>query len=701
METTAERTMNERWNGGNLPPEGHEDVGRHFIKLWETARDHKIEYLKMHDRFMDLHTRWRGKKKKTKYPTVGANYIFKTVDTFCAVLTEKSPASEIESDSPQEDVTKALDKDSQDWWSEESQQDELYASVLNMMIYGTTIEKGRYDPKRNVVEIIVLDPYNFFPAPGGKRCNIRLPYVCDVDFLEPWEIQSTFGVPVEVQIPTDAEETLLGLSRETAAGGLIKKSTSNRHYQSQFADYDNKGNSPVKGKTLVIEIWCVDERAVEQPIIQQVPIMDDMGRPAMNPDGSPVTQEQESGSEIVKIYPDGIRKVTICPALHNSYQGGVLDDSMNPNVNWSLIDQRIQAMVQEGRPEPVADPMTGQPAVDTMTGQTIMQAIPVSPAEAETEVYKQASKSMFLWGRYPYSATPSKIDTSQWWGFSIIEQLEELQGKAEELLTKYFSFFDRAMFPPLILPNVGDYAPKGQLTNEPGMVLRPPIEVAPHIRFVPPPQAPSGFLELLQFVLMQHDIVSGSPEVTEGRRPTGISAASAIVALQDKAATLFQPQIRQIDRLIINRGRMWVHFTQNFGTEEKPVKVDEQIVKFLGVNLWEAYKYTVESGSSAPVTKAGRRNQLVELRKTGDMDRKTLLESLEIPNVDLIIERLAEEKAAGALDILIESGLPPEVAQQLMGMIQQRQTPEGGKKAGGYSEGMNNAQARKAELTGE
>ena len=74
-------------------------------------------------------------------------------------------------------------------------------------------------------------------------------------------------------------------------------------------------------------------------------------------------------------------------------------------------------------------------------------------------------------------------------------------------------------------------------------------------------------------------MISQSPEVAEGRRPKGISAASAIVALQDKAATLMIPYIRQIDKLIRNRGRMMISMMQNFGTQEKPIKIDEDEVK--------------------------------------------------------------------------------------------------------------------------
>jgi hypothetical protein len=215
-------------------------------------------------------------------------------------------------------------------------------------------------------------------------------------------------------------------------------------------------------------------------------------------------------------------------------------------------------------------------------------------------------------------------------------------------------------------------------------------------------------LELLEFVLFQMDVVSQTPEVTEGRRPKGISAASAIIALQDKAATLFQPQIVSVDEIIRNRGRMHNSFVQNFGTKEKPIKVDEEMVRFLGINLQGAFKYIVESGSSAPITKAGRRQQYIELFKIQAMDLETLLKMLEIPRYEQVVERLAEQNSLPhAIDILIQAGMPEDEAKQLYMYLMQPQggtgrNPEGQQKqpqAGGYSESLSAAQEQRSELT--
>lgn len=690
-ETSGIETAHAKFNLGNIPPKGHEYVGKFSQGLWEDARKEKIDRLGMHKRWIEIHEKWRGKRKRKNFPIVGANYLFKTISGFCAMLTEKHPQAEIQSDTAPEEQTRALEKETEVWWNEYELQETLFASVQNMSVYGNTIEKAVFDIKKDIALIDLRDVFNFFPAPGYKLCNMDLPYCCDAYFMPEWEIRKKFNVPEKTIINHDANEELLGKDRETTRGG-VETQTSGRHYQSNFVDAG--GDVPLTDHALVIEMWIKDDRIRKEPIYQNVIVMDDFGREFE-------TGEQEKvGTKETPVYPDEIRKIVFC----NSGEL-VLDDSRNPNINWALIDIREETLLAEGIPVPVVDE-AGQPLADE-TGQPAMEYQPVSEEDAR-QIAEDTLNETWLWGRFPFSVVGSLKDTTQWWAFSIIEQLEELQGKAEGLLTKYFAYFDRVMFPIFILPQ-GCGVEKSEITNAPGLILEPTLSHAPHLRYVPPPNPPTGLLDLLEFVLFQMDVVSQTPEVTEGRRPKGISAASAIIALQEKAATLFNPQVEAVDNIIRNRGRMFGSFVQNFGTKEKPLKVDEEMVQFLGIDLQGAFKYTVESGSSAPITKAGRRQMYVELFGMKAMDLESLLKILEVPQYQKVVERLAEQHTLPqAIDVLIQAGLPEEEAQKIYMYLMQDQggtgRAEGQPKAPqtsetpeqqGYSEPMKAAMQRR------
>lgn len=691
QETSGIEISHNKFNLGNIPEEGHEYAGKFFNKLWEDARREKIDRLGMHTRWLELHKQWRGKRKKKTFPVVGANYLFKTISGFCAMLTEKHPQAEIQSDDAPEDQKKALEQETSEWWKEMELQNVLYASVQNMSVYGTTVEKGVFDLKEDTAKIDLRDPFNFFPAPGYTLCSLDIPYCCDAYFLPIWEIRQSFDIPENIQITADATEQLLGKERETIRGGKSTTTSTGTHLPSKYADTGSgvrDSSRPLSDQALVVELWIRDDSVVDEPVFEDVEIPDNLGRPAM-------VEQQQVGTTQQPVYPDGIRKVVI-----TNHGDLVLDDTPNPNINWALIDVRTEMLLAQGKPEYTINE-TGEIAIDA-NGQPLIQYRPVEKTEARQLAENTLNKT-WLWGRFPFSVVGSQKDTTQWWAFSILEQLEELQGKAESLLTKYFAYYDRVMFPILILPD-GCGVDKSEVTNAPGLILTPTLSHAAQLRYVPPPSPPTGLLELLEFVLFQMDVISQTPEVTEGRRPKGISAASAIIALQDKAATLFQPQVVSVDEIIRNRGRMFASFVQNFGTKEKPIKVDDEMVRFLGINLQGVFKYVVESGSSAPITKAGRRQQYIELFQIQAMDLETLLKMLEIPRYEQVVERLAEQNSLPqAIDILIQAGLPEDEAKQLYMHLMQPQggtgrKPEGQQPAGGYSEGMTAAQKQRGEL---
>ena len=307
--------------------------------------------------------------------------------------------------------------------------------------------------------------------------------------------------------------------------------------------------------------------------------------------------------------------------------------------------------------------------------------------EIATDMALEQARKAHLWGKFPYIVAPAIMDTSQWWGFSIYEMFEALHAKTERLLNKLIWHSEKTATPMLILPKSSGVN-KNEITNIPGLILEP-TTAQNGIGYVQVPGLTDGTQELLQTLMMMEDIISMTPEVTEGRRPTGVSAASAIAILQDKAATAFQPFVRTIDRIIRERGRMYISFQREFGTQEKPVRLaNGNEYALLGIALLSDFEFSVESGSSAPITKSGRRAQYVELFKLGAMDLESLLEMLEIPKAKQVVERLTEQNSlAKAMQILVQAGMPPEMAQQIFGWLMQAQTkPQPGKainRAGG------------------
>ena len=328
--------------------------------------------------------------------------------------------------------------------------------------------------------------------------------------------------------------------------------------------------------------------------------------------------EDEAGK---RTCPDGVRCVTICN------EGNlVLADEPNPCLNYEL------------------------------------------PEEALTNSY--------LWGRFPFYKANSYTDNATLFGFSAAEQTAHLNIKADELLSRLVNYAMRAMTGILIIPPKCGIT-KAHLSNKPNLVLFPQtLEGAQGIRFVPLPNPPSIIMDVLQTIITMHDRVHAVQDVDRGETPRNITAASAIVALQERNAVLIQHKIDAIDYLVQERGNYAVAQWQQHGHLLETVAVDDSTFEFSGVGMaGHRFNYTVESGSTMPKTSLQVQEQATALFDKGAIDQQALLENLNFPNWKNIVERMAEDQLGTAMQILIQAGLPEDQAMYLAQMLQQ---PQGG-----------------------
>ncbi len=334
----------------------------------------------------------------------------------------------------------------------------------------------------------------------------------------------------------------------------------------------------------------------------------------MGPDGEPIVIERDK-------YPGKIRVVTI-----TNNGDLVLDDKPNPNVNHA-IDRSL-------------------------------------------------AENTYLCNHYPFALATSYRDTTCTWGFSMYEQTADILKVFNELLARLTAYANLSLLPPLILPKDCGVT-RAHVNNKPGLILFPSTTAASQgIRYLQVPNPPGFLFNLIQAYKDFFDLVSQIEDVDRGRPPSQVTAASAILALQERSAVMMRQKIRSIDKLVRMRGRWAVSFYQNFGVDKQTVDVDGTPVEFMGISLiHRKFKFLVESGSTVGKTTLQKQEQAVQLYKLGAIDREALLETLNFPGWKQIVERLGEKGLEAALQILIQAGLPEEAAAQLYQYLSQ---PQGG-----------------------
>ena len=123
------------------------------------------------------------------------------------------------------------------------------------------------------------------------------------------------------------------------------------------------------------------------------------------------------------------------------------------------------------------------------------------------------------------------------------------------------------------------------------------------IEFLQVPNLPSSFFNVLDLILKFFDRIYQIEEADRGINPTGVIAASAIIALQERNAVVMQTKTSAIDYLAEQRSRWAIGLWQNFGIKEESVDVGGTMQVFRPANFaGRRFNYVVESGSTMPRT---------------------------------------------------------------------------------------------------
>lgn len=287
---------------------------------------------------------------------------------------------------------------------------------------------------------------------------------------------------------------------------------------------------------------------------------------------------------------------------------------------------------------------------------------------------RTAIAETYGWGRYPFSYANSYEDSTSIWGFSAGEQVGDLNKRIDEMVSRMVAWANRAMFPPLRI-DAGCGITKSMISNKPGLVLMPTRPNC-RIEFVQVPNLPQSFFQVLEVLTNFHDRIYQIEDADRGVIPSGVTAASAIVALQERNAVLIQHKIRAMEAMARERGRWAISGWLNFSTKEETLEIRGETVALQAVALaGRRFNYMVESGSTVARTSVQTQEQAVKLYENQAIDRQALLETLNFPGWKQIVERVGEGQLDQALQILVQAGLDE---QQAMDLKQYLMQPQGG-----------------------
>jgi hypothetical protein len=291
-------------------------------------------------------------------------------------------------------------------------------------------------------------------------------------------------------------------------------------------------------------------------------------------------------------------------------------------------------------------------------------------------------------GMKPYVRFINTLVPGRFWGEGEIEPYISAQDQINKTLATIYDCLGTMTNPVWIVDNESGVDPN-MITNQIGLIIVK--NRGGEVRREPAPSIPPDLFNFYTMMGQSFDSQSGVHDITQGRKPVGVTAAEAMNTMQEAAQTrirlkerYMQSSLNQMGLMVVSRILQFyrkpriVRITGNsnfpeyyeFYIEEIP---DEQGGSKYRMNRRDyqyddvAKKYTpsqqgyrdvgeskglfdvqIMSGTSLPAMKAQRGNLALQLFDRKAIDQEALLDQLEIPQKEEIMSRMKQEAQAAA-----------------------------------------------------
>ena len=300
-------------------------------------------------------------------------------------------------------------------------------------------------------------------------------------------------------------------------------------------------------------------------------------------------------------------------------------------------------------------------------------------------------KNPYKDGKFPFVLMKNYDIPFEFWGVGEVEQIMSPQHYVNELTNQIIdNAKNTANMQWIIDKNSG--IGQGKLTNRPGLVIRktPGSEV----RRDTPPAMPNYVREQIEVLKKDIQDISGVFDSLKGEQQGSVTAASAILALQEASQARIRLKIKLMEASLSELAQIVYSRMQQFWKLDRWVRITDvegnPSFREIGAQvLQNDYDLKVMAGSTMPVNRNAMLDLMIRLAQTNGedglplVDRKAVLEFLPTGDKKAITDRFAELQAqqqqqaqqqeqAQMQQMQMQKGeLDRGVAEQVMQMLQQ------------------------------
>ena len=297
-------------------------------------------------------------------------------------------------------------------------------------------------------------------------------------------------------------------------------------------------------------------------------------------------------------------------------------------------------------------------------------------------------KNPYKDGKFPFVLMKNYDIPFEFWGVGEVEQIMSPQHYVNELTNQIIdNAKNTANMQWIIDKNSG--IGQGKLTNRPGLVIRktPGSEV----RRDTPPAMPSYVRDQIEILKKDIQDISGVFDSLKGEQQGSVTAASAILALQEASQARIRLKIKLMEASLSELAQIVYSRMQQFWKLDRWVRVTDvegnPSFREIGAQvLSNDYDLKVMAGSTMPVNRNAMLDLMIRLAQTNGedglplVDRKAVLEFLPTGDKKAITDRFAElqtqQQQAQQQQLQQEQQMQMQQAQQQKGELDQSVTEQ-------------------------
>lgn len=346
-----------------------------------------------------------------------------------------------------------------------------------------------------------------------------------------------------------------------------------------------------------------------------------------------------------------------------------------------------------------------QPAMDEATGQPVLDPMGQPQTEFVQKLkYPNLRKicmvnGMILEdgdqeyddGKFPFARLINYQDPRNFYGISEVEQLQSPQKIFNKIISFSLDIMTLMGNPIWVVDNTSG-VDTDNLVNRPGLAVEK--EPGSEVRREAGLSINPDLFQLADRVRNWFNEQGGQTDVSQGVTPQGITAASAIQALQEAAQTRLRLKTRHLDAFLQDLGQLYQARILQFVSAPRMVRLtndqnankyfkmhvtnDEatgkKVVNIRGYTQNDSGDYTedletrqliingsldcrVSTGSSLPFAKVEKQNKSFELFDRKIIDAEEVLKNVDYPNWEQVLQRVQGQQQMDAQ--AAAQGAPP------------------------------------------